>query len=163
MSANDTVRRRSSLGNGAGNGGAGVTVFCLHYAGGSASVFEGGPHNGYEWQSVLAAAAGVERVVGVELPGHGTRRSEEALTDLASIVDDVLRSTKLDALLPSTGGHDEGEGGDIGVGLGDFVLFGHSFGALVMHAVAAALHSRGAKRLPARLIVAAQAACELNL
>ena len=64
-----------------------------------------------------------------------------ALTSLEAVVEDVLRSTGLNK--PFSGGN--------------FALFGHSFGALVMHAVAVALRESGLPQ-PSHLIVAAEAA-----
>lgn len=70
-------------------------------------------------------------VIGVKLPGRGARLGERPLTDVHDIVDALLGDTAFEP---------------------PFVLFGHSFGAMLAYEVTAALHARS-RELPLKLIV----------
>jgi medium-chain acyl-[acyl-carrier-protein] hydrolase len=91
-----------------------VTLFCLPFAGGGASMFR-------EWPAGLPA--GIE-VCPVLLPGREGRFGEPAIGDLDALVDPLL-----EGLLP----HLEGP----------FALFGHSMGGLIAFEVADRLRRRG--------------------
>jgi surfactin synthase thioesterase subunit len=84
----------------------------------------------------LAARLG-ERVIfhGAELPGHGRRMREPLLTSVEAMAQDVL----------ATCGHLLRE---------PYALFGHSMGALVVHALALALRAAGLPQ-PGRIFVSA--------
>lgn len=89
-------------------------LICFPYAGGTASAYR-------DWRALLGAP-----VAAVQPPGRGLRLREPPYTDLDALVSDVT-----DALLTA--------------GLvRDYVLFGHSMGALVAYEVACALRERGA-------------------
>jgi surfactin synthase thioesterase subunit len=77
-------------------------LLCLPHAGGSAVAF-------HPWRGRFATAA---RVTPVELPGHGTRRREPLLHEPGALLD--VLTAELAAAAD-----------------GPYVLFGHSFGALV--------------------------------
>lgn len=89
---------------------AGVRLFCLPYAGGSASAFRG-------WDEAMPS--GVE-VCPIQLPGRGTRFAEPLQTRL----DPLVRSLAAD-LLPYVDR--------------PFALFGHSMGALMAFELARVL------------------------
>ncbi|MET9255194.1 alpha/beta fold hydrolase [Streptomyces sp. NPDC003717] len=86
-------------------------VFCLPYAGGAAA--------GYRSWTERAEAYGIE-VVPVELPGRGTRWTEEPVAAMDRLVDALNREVFARQTEP-------------------FALFGHSMGAHIAFAVAAAL------------------------
>ena len=92
-------------------------LFCFAQAGASASAYAG-------WKEILASAN--LDVVTVELPGHGTRRDEEALGSMSSLVELVVKE-----IAPMIAGSDV-----------VYHLLGASFGALLAHEVAHALTSR---------------------
>ena len=92
-------RRLASL---AANRNPDARIYCLPYAGGSASIFAG-------WQQVLPTNL---EVCALELPGRGGRFSEPALTHMDAVVDDLIRVV--------------GDSSDI-----PFALFGHSMGAVI--------------------------------
>jgi medium-chain acyl-[acyl-carrier-protein] hydrolase len=91
-----------------------VTLFCLPFAGGGASVFR-------EWPAGLPA--GIE-VCPVHLPGRESRFGEPAIGDIDALVDPLL-----EGLLPHLGG--------------PFALFGHSMGGLIAFELADRLRRRG--------------------
>lgn len=95
-----------------------IKLYCFPYAGGNASVFRA-------WQRLLPSHIQVE---GVELPGHGIRMSEP-------LVDDFLQLVRLLAL--QLAADFEAASADT-PGL-RFAVFGHSAGAALALAVAAAL------------------------
>lgn len=107
-----------------GIGGAGapdvhpIKLYCFPYAGGNASVFRA-------WQRWLPSHI---RAEGVELPGHGIRTSEP-------LVDDFHQLVRLLALRLATDFEAESA---CKPGL-RFAVFGHSAGAALALAVAAAL------------------------
>jgi medium-chain acyl-[acyl-carrier-protein] hydrolase len=86
-------------------------LVCFPYAGGSAAIYRG-------WQAMLGP--GIE-VVAVELPGHGTRFSEEPVSHLDSLVA---------MMFP-----DVSELFDLPV-----IFFGHSNGALIAYVLAQLLY-----------------------
>ncbi|MEU2560447.1 alpha/beta fold hydrolase [Streptomyces longispororuber] len=105
-------------------------LICFPYAGGTASVYR-------DWPDLLGAP-----VVPVQFPGRGRRLREAPYTDLDALVSDVT-----DALLAA--------------GLArEYVLFGHSMGALVAYEVACALRARGAPE-PRHLFVSGSRAPHL--
>jgi surfactin synthase thioesterase subunit len=112
---------------------AGMTIFCLPYAGGSAQRVYAG------WQARLEAAG---QVVPVELPGRGTRIAEPLLPSVDALVQDALG-----AVLPRLGGR-------------GYAMFGHSLGALIVFELARRLeHLHG--QPPSRLFVSGHPAPHL--
>jgi medium-chain acyl-[acyl-carrier-protein] hydrolase len=91
-----------------------VRLFCLPYAGGSASLYR-------DWGTALA---GVAEVVAVQLPGRENRIGEPPVTDMTTLVSRLLAA--LEPLLDRP-----------------FALFGYSMGARVAHAAAIALQEAG--------------------
>ena len=87
-----------------------VRLFCLPYAGGSASLYR-------LWGSALGPSV---EVVPVELPGRGRRMGEALVTDFASLVDGL--ATAMRPLLDKP-----------------YALFGHSLGSTVAFELARAL------------------------
>lgn len=86
-------------------------LVCFPYAGGSAAIYRG-------WQAVLGARIDV---VAVELPGHGTRFSEESVSDLDSLVAMMFAEVSELFDLP-------------------IIFFGHSNGALIAYVLAQLLY-----------------------
>ncbi|OXI94440.1 MULTISPECIES: thioesterase II family protein [Burkholderia] len=84
------------------NGKPDARIYCLPYAGGSASIFAG-------WRQALPANL---EVCAIELPGRGGRFSEPALTHMDAVVDELVRVV--------------GDRADV-----PFALFGHSMGAVI--------------------------------
>ncbi|GAA2460561.1 alpha/beta fold hydrolase [Streptomyces macrosporus] len=81
-----------------------VRLFCLPYAGCSARIYE-------PWKDKLADSIAVRPV---ELPGRGARCTEKPVSELPALLDDLTR-----AIAPETGS--------------DYVVFGHSFGAVIAY------------------------------
>jgi medium-chain acyl-[acyl-carrier-protein] hydrolase len=108
-----------------------VRLFCLPYAGGSASIFR-------DWARALPARIELRPV---HLPGRERRAMEPAIDDM-----DVLVPQLCDAMTPYL---DHA-----------FALFGHSMGAAIAHAVALELARRGAPP-PVRLLVSGRQAPHL--
>ena len=98
-------------------------LICLPHAGGSARVF-------IDWQRALEAAFEVRAI---ELPGHGTRYREPLATRIPPLAREIVATLGEDGARP-------------------YVLFGHSMGGLIAHAVAAEAASLG--RSPAHVVVA---------
>ncbi|KWE59349.1 thioesterase [Burkholderia sp. MSMB2157WGS] len=98
------------------NGHPDARIFCLPYAGGSASVFAG-------WQRALPANL---EVCAIELPGRGSRFSEAALTHMDVVVDELVRIVGDCPPAP-------------------FALFGHSMGAVVAVELARRLVDQGCR------------------
>ncbi|HDR9132543.1 thioesterase [Burkholderia vietnamiensis] len=84
------------------DGHADARIFCLPYAGGSASIFAG-------WRHALPVSL---EVCAIELPGRGSRFAEPALTHMDAVVDELVRVVGDCPPAP-------------------FALFGHSMGAVV--------------------------------
>lgn len=105
-----------------------LRLLCLPYSGGGAIIFKG-------WAEALPE--GVE-VCPVELPGHGTRRSERPVSDLKVLIESMA-----DGLAPLLGPPGP-----------PFVIFGISMGGLVGFELARELRRRGKE--PAALLVASQ-------
>ena len=105
-------------------------LICFPHAGGGAGAYA-------EWADSLPA--GIE-VTAIQLPGRQNRLDEELPGEVAPLVRAVSQ-----ALRPVLNG--------------PFSFFGHSCGALLAHAVAQALCSRGLPQ-PAHLFLSAQAAPE---
>lgn len=101
-------------------------LFCLPYAGGSASVFRG-------WQAALGPTV---EVLAVELPGRSTRAREPAISSLTQVVDLLVGEVSARMDVPS-------------------LFFGHSNGALICYRLAVELARRGLA-LPQRLVLAAK-------
>jgi medium-chain acyl-[acyl-carrier-protein] hydrolase len=80
------------------------TLICLPHAGGSAQVYE-------QWKKTFAPDV---RVVPIELPGHGTRFTEQPCRSLDALVERLM-----EGLLPWLNS--------------SFSLFGHSMGSLVAY------------------------------
>lgn len=89
-------------------------LYCFPFAGGGAWAYRG-------WRGAL----GTVELVGVELPGRGTRMREAPLTDRSVVVASIAADIA-------------------GAPARPFAFFGHSMGALVAFEVARALRRRGA-------------------
>lgn len=110
---------------------AGLKLFCVPYAGGSARIYR-------DWPDHLPL--GVE-VQAVQLPGRGARMAEPPFTSLALLIDDL--SAAMRPLLDRP-----------------FALFGHSMGAMISFELARQLRrERGAE--PAHLFVSGRRAPHL--
>ena len=110
-----------------------TTVFAFHAAGSSAALFAG-------WAEQLRELSGGSiELVAIDLPGHGSRRAQEAA---AAALPELLASVLADVAPRVAGG-------------APYALFGYSMGALVAYEVAAALTARGTP--PRHLFVASQA------
>ncbi|MBQ1158342.1 thioesterase [Streptomyces sp. A73] len=115
----------------AGDAGARPLV-CIPYAGGTASVYRG-------WQERLGADI---HVVPAQLPGRGRRLREPPHTALEPLVT-ALATALVEAELSH-----------------DYVLFGHSMGALLAYEVACELRERGEPE-PSHLFVSGSRAPHL--
>lgn len=136
MSPADVLRREAAWfphSGGVLSGDAGVRLVCLHYAGGTTSVYRG-------WRQALGEDT--VQVVPVQLPGRGLRLRERPYTGMAPLVADLA-----DAL--TAHGLDR-----------DYALFGHSMGALLAYEVACELRARGAEE-PQHLFVSGSRAPHL--
>lgn len=102
----------------------GLKLFCLPYAGGSATQF-------YTWKRALAPQI---QIVPVELAGRGRRMSEPPCTKFEDMIEDVYKSVK-DYL--------DGE---------PYAVFGHSMGGLLAFELVKKLQKEGSQ-LPKRLIL----------
>lgn len=107
------------------NPAAALRLFCFHYAGGSAQVFQ-------DWSGGLPPSV---EIVTIQLPGRGRRLGEPHFTRLAPLSRIVAQE-----LLPYL---DK-----------PFVFFGHSMGALICFETARSLR-RENRRQPAHLFVSA--------
>lgn len=105
-----------------GTPGRRVRLFCLPHAGGNSAAFR-------TWQWLAPHA----EVVGVDLPGHGTRLLEPMVDQWGALVDDLTGTVaaRID---------------------GSYALFGHSLGSLLAYEVGRRLTRRG--RPPGLLVVA---------
>ena len=105
-----------------------IRLFCAHHAGGSAQYFN-------SWPSALSPKI---EVIGVNLPGRGTRRHEPLVRDLETIVDAICN--------------------EIGQYLDrPYAMFGDSIGALICYEVIRELRRRG-DALPVRLFASGMVA-----
>jgi medium-chain acyl-[acyl-carrier-protein] hydrolase len=95
-----------------------IRVFCLPYAGGSASIYR-------DWQQLVPDWM---QVCPIELPGRGKLFAEAPANSLAEL------SREVSAVLMAYEGH-------------PFALFGHSMGALIAYEVARALERAGSRSL----------------
>ncbi|EST35962.1 hypothetical protein N566_16925 [Streptomycetaceae bacterium MP113-05] len=95
--------------------GAGLTLICFPFAGGTASVYRG-------WQEHLGEDV---RVVSVQLPGRGLRLRERPLSAMDPLVEELVAALTRSGL-PQR-----------------YALFGHSMGALLAYEVACELRRRG--------------------
>ena len=105
-----------------------LRLFCFHYAGGSAALFQ-------RWPSHLPPAI---EVCALQLPGRGNRLGEAPFTDLTR-----LTTTLVDVLQPELDR--------------PFAFFGYSMGGLVAYEVARTLRQQDLP-LPAHLLIAARRA-----
>ncbi|HEU5226382.1 MAG TPA: alpha/beta fold hydrolase [Ktedonobacteraceae bacterium] len=105
--------------------GSCLRLFCLHYAGGSASLFR-------NWQQMMPP--GVE-VCAIQLPGREARISEAPLSQMEEVVQTLAQVLAPYLDLP-------------------FILFGHSMGALVSFELARQLRREGLP-MPMHLFVSA--------
>lgn len=110
------------------NPGAALRLFCFHYAGGSAALFQ-------RWSSHLPSAI---EVCALQLPGRGNRLGETPYTDLAA-----LTATLIDVLRPELDR--------------PFAFFGYSMGGLLAYEMVRTLR-RYDLPLPAHLLIAARRA-----
>lgn len=79
-----------------------LRLFCFHYAGGSSNTFR-------TWQQHMPDDI---QIIGVELPGHGRRLSENCKTDLLELAENIAGELNEHLDIP-------------------FAFFGHSMGALL--------------------------------
>ncbi|WP_328538835.1 thioesterase II family protein [Streptomyces sp. NBC_00344] len=100
-------------------------LFCFHHAGAGISAFA-------RWQKVLGDAA---EVVPVLLPGRGPRAKEDRITDVSELMNELreLITPLLDR---------------------PYLLYGHSLGGLVAHALTRTIEDDGLLP-PARLVIGA--------
>ncbi|MCM2414184.1 MULTISPECIES: alpha/beta fold hydrolase [unclassified Streptomyces] len=110
---------------GAGTGPVTPWLFCFHHAGAGISAFA-------RWQQVLGDAA---EVVPVLLPGRGPRAKENRITDVPVLMNELreLITPLLDR---------------------PYLLYGHSLGGLVAHALTRTLEDDGLLP-PVRLVIGA--------
>lgn len=111
-----------------------LRLFCLPPAGGSAASFA-------VWRPHLPP--GVE-LAPVELPGRGSRIDEPVPYALEPLVDALLEGLRGELDLP-------------------YVLFGHSFGAVVAYELTRRIEGRGGLPAPAALVVSAHRAPHVPL
>jgi medium-chain acyl-[acyl-carrier-protein] hydrolase len=108
-----------------------MRLFCFPYAGGSSAIYRG-------WSKALPKEVAV---IPVELPGRGTRLKEPALRKLPELV--AALKAAITPLLDK-----------------DYVLFGHSMGALIAFELARALR-RGSWRQPRHIFVSGRRAPQI--
>jgi len=101
-----------------------VKVFCLPYAGGSASTY-------LDWKEKYATVA---EIVPVEYKGHGSLFSEPLDFDANDMADDIYN--RICKERPQ-----------------NYVLYGHSMGSMIALLVAIRLEKRGYAHLPKAIIV----------
>ncbi|MER7484423.1 alpha/beta fold hydrolase [Streptomyces sp. NPDC126497] len=111
-----------------------LRLFCLPPAGGGAAFFS-------PWRPHLPR--GVE-LAPVELPGRGSRIDEPVPYTLEPLVDALLEAVSDELDLP-------------------YVLFGHSFGAVVAYELTRRIERRGGLPAPAALVVSAHRAPHVPL
>lgn len=99
-------------------GRAHTRLYMFAYAGGSAAVFR-------QWPSYFDASY---ELIGIQLPGHGSRMLEPAETDHRVLVRDIADALVAEQSTPS------------------LAFYGHSMGALLAHHVALELLRRGASQ-----------------
>ncbi|MFH8409724.1 thioesterase II family protein [Streptomyces sp. NPDC018019] len=109
-----------------GHSPAAPWLFCFHHAGAGVSSFA-------RWQRVLGDAA---EVVPVLLPGRGPRAKERRITDPAELMAELS-----ELITPLLGGR-------------PYLLYGHSLGGLVAHALTRTLEEEG-QPPPARVVIGA--------
>lgn len=109
-----------------------LRLLCLPYAGGGASLFN-------SWADFFPASV---EICAVQLPGHESKRSEPAFTELTSLI--ALLTKVLQPFLGTR-----------------FALFGHSMGALLSFELARRFR-RELKLAPSLLIVSGQRAPQLR-
>ncbi len=100
-------------------------VFCLTYAGGSASFYD----------QIEEELSGLE-LVKIEYPGHGTRHREALYESIEELADDAFRELEK---------HYKG---------GDYALFGYSMGSITVSELVRKIE-RSEFKLPSRVFLAA--------
>ena len=106
-------------------------LYCFPYAGGSSSVFA-------SWGRLLAPQL---RVIGVDLPGHGSRFKDQPLGSVAGMADsaaEAIRNSESNFPRSGTG----------------FAFYGHSLGAVIAYETARLLEDRF-QAAPSHLFVGA--------
>ncbi|MBQ0865255.1 thioesterase II family protein [Streptomyces sp. RK75] len=111
--------------------GTGPSLFCLPCAGGGASAYAG-------WQQALDGLGAGLRVQPVQLPGREERAQERRFTELAALVEEM--DDQLDDALARP-----------------HLMYGHSMGAFVAHALVLRRQRRGAV-LPRALVLSSHRA-----
>ncbi|MFB8759391.1 alpha/beta fold hydrolase [Streptomyces nigra] len=102
-----------------------LNLYCLPYAGCSARVFE-------SWK---AYAPEFLNILPVELPGRGSRCTDNPISDLSGLLDDLSSAIDADGRVP-------------------YGIFGHSFGAIIAYELGRRVISDGRPR-PSTLVVSA--------
>ncbi|MEU9730616.1 alpha/beta fold hydrolase [Streptomyces sp. NPDC048002] len=106
-------------------GGQRFNLYCLPYAGCSARVFEGWKAYAPEFLNILP----------VELPGRGSRCTDNPISDLSGLLDDLSSAIDADGRVP-------------------YGIFGHSFGAIIAYELGRRMVSDGRPK-PSTLVVSA--------
>lgn len=98
-------------------------LFCFHFAGGSR----------YSYNNFIEQAPEYIQVIPIELPGRGSRITEELLTDIDSMADDVFSQIRHRLQAP-------------------YAIYGHSLGSLLAYLVMMRITRNGLNK-PAHLFV----------
>ena len=109
-------------------------VFVLPHAGGSLPAYR-----------ALAAGLGDVELVGVQLPGRGSRFTDPAVEDVPTLAEEIAEQ-----IAEQVAGAEPGSPADLPYG-----ILGHSFGALVGFETCRALRRAGVERRPRHLWVSA--------
>ncbi|MFD7685469.1 alpha/beta fold hydrolase [Streptomyces sp. NPDC059781] len=102
-----------------------INLYCLPYAGCSARVFD-------SWK---ACAPEFLNVIPVELPGRGSRCTDSPVSDLSGLLDDLSSAIDAEGHVP-------------------YVVFGHSFGAIIAYELGRRVIADG-RPGPSSLVVSA--------
>ncbi len=95
-----------------------IIAFCIPYAGGSATIYN-------QWKSKLESQI---TLCPIELAGRGTRITEPFYTDLEAAVEDIFATISAK------------------ISTQDYVIFGHSMGALITYELAQKIKISGIKQ-----------------
>lgn len=109
-----------------------ATIFCLPYAGGTASIYA-------NWEKYLPLGI---KLVALELPGHGSRSSEPLLSDIKQLIEDLFHRIETQLI-------------------GNYYLLGCSMGALLSYELAKRIRE-SLHPMPIGLIIAAQKAPSIS-
>lgn len=109
-----------------------LKLFCFHYAGGSPAIFR-------LWPQYLPDV----EIIAVQLPGHGSRFSETAITKMDELITQMAPGLEAEAR-------------------GQFAVLGYSLGALIGFEWIRSLAARGAE-LPIHFVAVARSAPHLKL